>query len=126
MRLERLRALHHISVDPVRSRKAFVINPGARVPLLPEQNKKREPHVLSSEADELTRLILARQTLICRAIELDSKSEVLIMAAPAVCSWEAFHAVYAELALIPGLLENLDLEITAARRRLNAVPTADH
>jgi hypothetical protein len=80
--------------------------------------------MLSSEADALTRLILARQTLICRALELDTKAEVLV-AGPAVSSWETFHAVYAELALIPGLLENLHREIAAAQRRVNAMcPTA--
>jgi hypothetical protein len=81
--------------------------------------------MLSSEAAALTRLILARQMLICRALELDTKAEVLAVTGPAVCSWETFHAVYAELALIPGLLENLDREIAAAQRRVHAVcPTA--
>jgi hypothetical protein len=81
--------------------------------------------MLSSEAAALTRLILARQMLICRALELDTKAEVLTETSPAVCSWETFHAVYAELALIPGLLENLDREIAAAQRHVDAVcPTA--
>jgi hypothetical protein len=76
--------------------------------------------MLSYEADALTRLILARQMLICRALELDIEAEVLAVTGPAVCSWETFHAVYAELALVPGLIENLDVEISVAQRRLKA------
>jgi hypothetical protein len=77
--------------------------------------------MLSSEAAALTRLILARQMLICRALELDTKAEVLTVTGPAASSWETFHAMYTELALIPGLLENLDREIAAAQRRVNAM-----
>jgi hypothetical protein len=77
--------------------------------------------MLSSEAYALTRLILARQMLICRAIELDTKAEVLTVAGPAAASWETFREVGAELALIPALLENLEVEIAAAQGRLSAV-----
>jgi hypothetical protein len=84
------------------------------------KNNEGSTTCLSSEADALTRLVLARQMLICRALELDTRAEVLTVTGPAVCSWEAFHAVYAELALVPGLLENLDVEISAAQRRLKA------
>jgi hypothetical protein len=79
--------------------------------------------MLSSEAHNLTRLLLARQTLICRATELDAQLEVATLT-PEVYCWQTFAEMKAEAALLPALLLNLNNEIEAARRRLYAVSPA--
>jgi hypothetical protein len=88
--------------------------------------------VLSSEALALTRLILARQSLICEAIELDARYEVLAVLASAhaevACATgcngdcaDPLQAVHAALMLMPALLDHLELEIAIAWIRLEEV-----
>jgi hypothetical protein len=91
--------------------------------------------MLSSEGSTLSRLILARHTLICRAIELDLQLEVLALveaaqnatsysesAAPPEQSVRPTHQqLSAELALLPALIADLDSRLDSAWQRLHSV-----
>jgi hypothetical protein len=82
--------------------------------------------MLSAEVDDLAVLILARQTLIARAMELDEANEALIAlheapfdrirpSAETEQSISArFEKITAELDLVPALLASLDERIARA------------
>jgi hypothetical protein len=91
--------------------------------------------MLSSEGSALARLILARQTLICRALELDATFEVLALidsvrddGSATVTPTEdpAFFSrprrrLAAELVLLPALIAHLEGQIELGWRRLDEV-----
>ena len=91
--------------------------------------------MLSSEGSTLTRLILARHILICRAIESDAHFEVLelIESAQGVRSdshprtmarglfIQSQNRLLAELVLLPALVDDLEGQIERAWRRLDRV-----
>ncbi len=97
--------------------------------------------MLSSEGSILTRLILARQTLVCRAIELDLQFEVLALVESMQDACSDAHTatdarttttqsrkeLSAELSLLPERIEDLDRQIERAWHRLDRVSprTAD-
>jgi hypothetical protein len=89
--------------------------------------------MLSQEASSLTRLILMRHSLACRAVELDVELEVLALLQsvpdPALGERARIDAdkrlssrvedARAEAALLPGLLARLEIRIRAAWGRLH-------
>jgi len=91
--------------------------------------------MLSSEGSTLSRLILARHTLICRAIEVDLQFEVLALvesaqtassyadaASPAQKSFShTRQRLSAELAALPALIADLDGQLDRAWQRLHTV-----
>ena len=88
--------------------------------------------MLSSEGSKLARLILARHTLICKAIELDTRSESLAQTDMGVrnedgttrahdASAHCRQRMQAERMLVPVLVERLDEQIERAQRRLDTV-----
>lgn len=88
--------------------------------------------MLSSEGSKLTRLILSRHTLICKAIELDTKYELLAQIDAQVRYDHAAARVHrsfdrrrrrmqAELILVPALVDDLEGQIECARLRLDSV-----
>jgi hypothetical protein len=88
--------------------------------------------MLSSEGSTLTRLILARQTLICCAIELDARYEALLAIeaarvdgaiAPDTGSSRSCsrRRAEAELVVLPSLIDDLEGQIDRAWRRLDTV-----
>ena len=87
--------------------------------------------MLSSEGSTLTSLILARQSLICCAFELDARYEALLAiegarkaAAPAPEADPAGRTrrrAEAELTVLPSLIEDLEGQIQRAWRRLDTV-----
>jgi hypothetical protein len=88
--------------------------------------------MLSSEGSTLTSLILARQTLICCALELDARYEALLTLegfqkgateAPetdAVANPTRRRAE-AELVVLPSLIDDVEGQIDRAWRRLDRV-----
>ena len=95
-------------------------------------NTPRAP-MLSSEGSTLTNLILARQTLICCAIELDARYEALLAiecaqgdaAAPIENDRASLspsrRRAEAELVVLPALIDDLEGQIGRAWRRLDKV-----
>ena len=89
--------------------------------------------MLSSEGSTLTNLILARQTLICCAIELDARYEALLAIEAAqgdsAATVEGGNAPFsqsrrraeAELVVLPSLIDDLEGQIGRAWRRLDKV-----
>lgn len=91
--------------------------------------------MLSSEGSTLSRLILTRHTLICRAIEVDLQLEVLALvetaqnassyaesAAPAQQSFgDTRESLRAERAVLPALIAELDGQLDRAWQRLHSV-----
>ena len=88
--------------------------------------------MLSSEGSKLARLILARHTLICKAIELDTKYELLSQIDARVRSDDGVqrpHGAFersrrrmrAELVLVPALVNDVEAQIERARLRLDTV-----
>jgi hypothetical protein len=87
--------------------------------------------MLSSEGSTLTSLILARQSLICCALELDARYEAMLAiadarsaAAPAPASDPAActrRRAEAELTVLPSLIADLEGQIGRAWRRLDTV-----
>ena len=78
--------------------------------------------MLTDESYELAALVLARHSLICRAIELEADPRI---SGPADAAARALDRVtqelLAELVLIPGMLEDLDAAIGAGWDRLRFV-----
>jgi hypothetical protein len=88
--------------------------------------------MLSSEGSTLTSLILARQTLICCAIELDARYEALLAIegvradGPKAPKTEpslspSRRRAEAELVVLPSLIDDLEGQIDRAWRRLDTV-----
>jgi len=91
--------------------------------------------MLSSEGSTLSRLILARHTLICRAIEVDLQLEVLALvesaqnassysdaSSPVQKSFRRTRQrLSAEVAVLPALIEDLDGQLDRAWQRLHTV-----
>ena len=91
--------------------------------------------MLSSEGSTLSRLILARHTLICRAIEVDLQLEVLALVeavqnatsypdalSPAQQSFRhTRQRLSAEVAVLPALIQELDGQLERAWERLHTV-----
>lgn len=88
--------------------------------------------MLSSEGSKLARLILARHTLICKAIELDTKYELLAQIDTHIRGEDGTTRVHgpfdrsrrrmqAELVLVPALVDDLEAQIECARLRLDSV-----
>ena len=89
--------------------------------------------MLSSEGSTLTNLILARQSLICCAIELDARYETLLAIdgarhpLPEVAEAErasfsrSRRRVEAELVILPSLIDDVEGQIARAWRRLDTV-----
>ena len=91
--------------------------------------------MLSSEGSVLARLILARQTLICRTLELDAQFEVLALiesvqadspgSAAATEDPASFskprRRLAIELVLLPALIVELEDQIERGWRRLDEV-----
>ena len=88
--------------------------------------------MLSSEGSTLTRLILARQSLICCAIELDARYEALLAIESARKEYASVpegereispskRRAAAELVLLPSLIEDLEGQIARAWRTLDRV-----
>jgi hypothetical protein len=88
--------------------------------------------MLSSEGSKLARLILARHSLICKAIELDTKYELLTEMDARIRNGggvQRYHGPFdrsrrrmqAELVLVPALVDDLEAQIERARLRLDTV-----
>ncbi len=91
--------------------------------------------MLSSEGSTLSRLILARHTLICRTVEIDLELEVLTLVESAHSASEypdgltpprqsfshTRKELCAERTLLPALISNLEFEIERAWQRLYSV-----
>jgi hypothetical protein len=89
--------------------------------------------MLSSEGSTLTNLILARQTLICCALELDARYEALLAIETAqddggapvegqgAASSPSRRRAEAELVMLPSLINDLEGQIGRAWRRLDTV-----
>jgi hypothetical protein len=75
--------------------------------------------MLSSEASALTRLILARHALICRASELGRTAAAAGLTRGARAG--APRGALAEIVLMPGRIGELDERISRAWRRLAEV-----
>ena len=74
--------------------------------------------MLSYEADDLAALVLARHSLICRAIELEADPTISAPIDAADALDRRTQELLAELVLIPGMLEELDAAIGAGWDRL--------
>ena len=88
--------------------------------------------MLSTEGSTLTRLILARQTLICCAIELDARYEAMLAIEAArdsankdpeadPSSSPTRRRAEAELTVLPSLIKDLEGQIDRAWKRLDKV-----
>jgi len=88
--------------------------------------------MLSSEGSNLARLMLARHTLVCRAIELETKYVLLTHTDVGIRNNDGNTRAHnvsplcrvrmqAELVLVPALVDHLDEQIERARLRLDTV-----
>ena len=87
--------------------------------------------MLSQPAHDLTSLLLARKSLVCRAAELDAEIELVTALHDAATARgtaddldEKLEAMIGELLLTPALLDDLDARIAAAWGRLKASDAA--
>jgi hypothetical protein len=99
---------------------------------------KRKARMLSAESSRLTDLLLARQTLICRATELDLHMDMLSsLEGIPVAPWDEAAAAHdrelfrqfrqqalAEMARLPIVIADLHCRIHSARERLERVSPA--